>query len=102
MKDRELITADQADEYAAWFACLADGTRVHILSVIAAAGRPVTVGEVVEAAGRSQSTVSAHLKRLAAERFIFTETDGVRTLVRVNEACMTDLPKAAAAIMGQP
>ena len=93
------IDQDRADEYAAWFACLADGTRVRILGVIAAAGRPMTVGEIVETIGRSQSTVSAHIKRLAAERFVFTESEGVRSLVRVNEACMTALPDAAAAIM---
>ncbi len=93
------ISEEQADEFAAWFACLSDGTRVRILSVVAAAGRPVTVGEIVDAVGRSQSTVSTHIKRLAAERFVYTEPDGVRTLVRVNDACMRALPEAAAAIM---
>lgn len=94
------LDQEQADEYAAWFACLSDGTRVRILSVISGAGRPITVGEIVEAVGRSQSTVSTHIKRLAAEGFVFTEADGVRTMVRVNETCMTALPDAASAIMG--
>lgn len=100
--DRQMESLDRetADEYASWFACLADGTRVRILSFIASAGRPITIGEIVEATGRSQSTVSVHVRRLAELRFVFTEADGVRTLVRVNEACMTMLPEAAAAIMG--
>ena len=94
------LTAHDADEYAAWFRCLADGTRLRILSVVAAADDPITVGEIVDRVDKSQSTVSRHLQVLAAERFVFTEADGVRTLVRVNRDCMTALPDAAAAVMG--
>ena len=90
-----------ADEYASWFRCLADGTRVRILNIVATQGSPMTVGEIVDRIGRSQSTVSRHLQVLADERFIFTEPDGVRTLVRVNDACMTALPEAASAIMAR-
>lgn len=94
-----MISQEDADEYASWFRCLADGTRVRILSYVAGAGQPVTVGQIVEAVGKSQSTVSRHLQVLAADRYVFTEPDGVRTLVTVNETCMTALPRAAAAIM---
>jgi DNA-binding transcriptional ArsR family regulator len=90
-----------ADEYASWFRCLSDGTRVRILSVVARAGSPLTVGEIVEEVGKSQSTVSRHLRILAEDRFVFLEPDGVRTLVRVNDSCMTALPEAAAAIMAR-
>jgi len=96
------LNDEQADEYAAWFRCLSDGTRIRILNHVANAGRPVTVGEIVDAVGRSQSTVSRHLRLLADDRFVFTETEGVRTLVSVNETCMTALPEAAAAIMSPP
>ena len=94
------LTEAQADEYASWFRCLADGTRLRVLSFVAAADEPVTVGEIVEAVGKSQSTVSRHLQVLAEERFVFTEADGVRTLVRINDSCMVALPDAAAAVMG--
>ncbi len=94
------LTTEQADEYASWFRCLADGTRLRVLSVVAGADAPVTVGEIVEQVGKSQSTVSRHLQVLADERFVFTEADGVRTLVRVNRDCMVALPDAAAAVMG--
>ena len=93
------ITKVQADEFASWFRCLADGTRVQILNVVATAAQPLTVGEIVEAVGKSQSTVSRHLQVLADVWFVFLEPDGVRTLVRVNADCMTALPDAAAAIM---
>ncbi len=95
----ERLTQADADEYASWFRCLADGTRVRILAIVAAEG-PMTVGEIVDAAGKSQSTVSKHLQVLAAERFVFLEVDGVRTVVTANPACMTALPDAASAIMG--
>lgn len=90
-----------ADEYASWFRCLADGTRVRILNIVATEGRPMTVGEIVDRIGKSQSTVSQHLQILAEERFVLTEPDGVRTLVSVNESCMTALPEAASAIMAR-
>lgn len=97
MKNR--LTPEDADEYAAWFRCLADGTRLRILHAIAGAGRALTVGEVVDLIGKSQSTVSKHLQVLGSQGFVITEPDGIRTRVRVNEDCMTDLPAAAAAIM---
>lgn len=93
------LSPEQADEYASWFRCLADGTRIRILNVIAAASEPLTVGEIVSKVDKSQSTVSRHLQILAEDRFVFAEQDGIRTLVRVNELCMTALPEAATAIM---
>ena len=94
------LTRDEAEAFAGWFQCLADPTRLQILNHVARAGAPVTVGDVVDAVGRSQSTVSRHLKVLADERYVIMEPDGVRTLIRVNDACMTELPAAAAKIMG--
>lgn len=96
------MNTETADEYASWFRCLSDGTRIRILNIVANADGPLTVGEIVGAIGKSQSTVSRHLKVLADDRFIFMEADGVRTLVTVNNACMTALPDAAAAIMAAP
>jgi ArsR family transcriptional regulator len=94
------LTQSDADEYASWFRCLADGTRLRVLHVVASADGPITVGEIVEQLDKSQSTISRHLSVLAKERFVVTEADGVRTLVRVNPACMSALPSAAAAVMG--
>ena len=89
-----------ADEYASWFRCLADGTRLRVLHVVASSSAPMTAGEIVERLDRSQSTISRHLSVLAEERFVLTEPDGVRTLVRANPACMAALPEAAAVVMG--
>ncbi|MDH3300350.1 MAG: metalloregulator ArsR/SmtB family transcription factor [Acidimicrobiia bacterium] len=101
MNPHNVLSKADADEYATWFRCLADGTRIRILNLVANADGPVTVGEIVGVIGKSQSTVSRHLQLLAEDRFVFTRPDGVRTLVTVNEACMSALPEAAAAIMGR-
>lgn len=93
------ITAAEAEEYASWFRCLSDPTRIRILNHVAEATEPVTVGQIVEAIGKSQSTVSRHLQVLADDRFVFTQADGVRTLITANRLCMVELPRASAAIM---
>ncbi len=98
----EELEVSVADEYASWFRCLSDGTRIRILNIVALADRPITVGEIVAQMDKSQSTVSRHLQILAADRFVFLRQDGVRTLVEVNRSCMTALPAAASAIMGRP
>ena len=89
----------EAIEFARWFRCLADPTRIRLLHLIAQADHPVTVGELVEQIGRSQSTVSRHLQLLADDEFVFAEPDGIRTLVTVNRTCMSALPRAARRIM---
>ncbi len=90
----------KAQEYARWFKCLGDATRVKLLSLVASAKAPLTVGEIVQSMGKSQSTISHHLQILAEERFVLTESDSTKTYVRVNKNCMTELPDAAAEIMG--
>lgn len=94
-----VLSDDLAEEYAEWFRCLADPTRLKILRFVAAAKRPVTVGEIVEAVGKRQSTVSNHLRLLTDTRYVFSDPDGTRTLVRINESCMTALPEVTAMIM---
>lgn len=87
------------DEWASWFKCLADATRLRILSHVAGLAKPTTVGEIVEALDLTQSNVSHHLRVLGEQRFVLVEAAGVRSLVSANPLCMTELPKAAAAIM---
>jgi ArsR family transcriptional regulator, arsenate/arsenite/antimonite-responsive transcriptional repressor len=74
--------------YATWFACLGDPTRILILNLLARAGAPRTVGQIVEALDVGQSTVSHHLQRLAACGFVRVERRGTTSLYRVNEACV--------------
>ena len=94
------LAPDEAATYAAWFACLAEPMRVRLLHAVAVAGREVTVGELTERLGISQSTCSHHLRRLADTGFVRMRKERTATLVSVNPACCTGLPHAADVVMG--
>ncbi|HEX5289919.1 MAG TPA: metalloregulator ArsR/SmtB family transcription factor [Streptosporangiaceae bacterium] len=100
--DVEPLDRVAAEEYASWFAALADGTRVQIVSLLARAGEPMTVGQIVAAVAVGQSTVSAHLKRLAEVGFVRAEQRGTASLYRINDACVECFPTAADLVMGRP
>jgi len=90
----------EAEDYAAWFRALADGTRVKIVSLLARHGRPMKVGEIVAAVHVGQSTVSQHLKILAAVRFVLAERRGTARYYRINDACVSLFPTAADLVGG--
>src|SRR5215468_5025135 len=90
----------EAEDYAAWFRALADGTRVKIVSLLARHGRPMKVGEIVAAVHVGQSTVSEHLKILAAVRFVLAERRGTARYYRINDACVHLFPTAADLVGG--
>jgi DNA-binding transcriptional ArsR family regulator len=90
-----------AEVWAGWFRALGDATRVLILNRLAIAGRPMTVGEIVEAVDVGQSTVSHHLKLLAETGFVLAERQGNASLYRVNERCLEVFPSAAEVVMGR-
>jgi DNA-binding transcriptional ArsR family regulator len=79
-----------ADTYAVWFRALAR------------AGRPMTVGEITAAVPVGQSTVSEHLRQLAAVGFVLAEDRGTSRLYRINENCVDCFPTAADLVMGRP
>jgi ArsR family transcriptional regulator, arsenate/arsenite/antimonite-responsive transcriptional repressor len=101
MSDGSAMDRSHAEMYAGWFACLADATRLQLLRVLAEADEPLTIGELVEAIGVGQSTVSGHVQRLARAEFVLVERVGTATRVRINDECLTALPAAAEAIMGR-
>lgn len=92
----------EAVEYASWFKALADATRIQILSVLARRRAPMTVGEIVEAAGVGQSTVSHHLRILAEVGFVLLKHQGASSLYRINDECVSCFPSAADVVMGNP
>jgi DNA-binding transcriptional ArsR family regulator len=102
MSDIEPLGRAAAEEYAAWFAALADGTRVQIVSLLARSGEPMTVGQIVAAVPVGQSTVSAHLRRLAEVGFVLAEHRGTASWYRINQACVECFPTAADVVMGRP
>ncbi len=94
------LASTDAETYAAWFACLAEPARVRLLHTVASAPSAVTVGELTEALGLRQPTVSHHLRRLAEVGFVRLTKQGTSTRVMINPACCTGLPHAADAVMG--
>jgi DNA-binding transcriptional ArsR family regulator len=74
---------------------------VQILHLLASAGRPMPVGEIVNRVHIGQSTVSHHLAVLAETRFVLVERAGTTRLYRVNDACISCFPSAADVVMGR-
>jgi phosphinothricin acetyltransferase len=95
------LARPDARRYAAWFRALADPTRIQIVSLLARAGGPLTVGEIVSATDVSQATVSQHLKVLAGIGFVLAERRGAAHHYRLNEACATRFPTAADLVVGR-
>ena len=62
----------------------------------------MSVGELVDAVGLAQSTVSQHLKMLAEVRFVLVEPVGTARHYRINTNCMSCFPSAADVVMGKP
>ena len=102
MNNVEPLDRRTAETYAAWFKALADGTRVQMVSLLARAGRPLTVREIVAAVPVGQSTVSEHLRQLAAVGFVVAEDKGTSRLYRINGNCVSCFPTAADLVMGKP
>jgi len=102
MKNVPPLDREVADTYAAWFRALADGTRVQVVSLLARSGQPMTVKQIVAAVPVGQSTVSAHLKQLAAVGFVLAEDRGTSRLYRINANCVECFPTAADLVMGKP
>ncbi len=68
---------EAAVEASKGFAALADPVRLHLLSMIVAAGEPgACVCDLIEPSGRSQPTVSHHLKLLREAGLVTSEKRG--------------------------
>src|SRR5262249_9226541 len=100
MSSAELAARAEAEDYAAWFRALADGTRVKIVSLLARHGRTRKVGKIAAARRVGQSTVPQHLKVLAAVRFVLAERRGTARYYRINAACVDRFPTAAGLVGG--
>lgn len=98
------IRTTQVDEaeaatYAEWFKALSDPTRIRILNLLAKAGEPVCVCEIVEHFPLGQSAISHHLKILRDVRFVHAERRGTFMYYHVNPACLDVFPQATRRIL---
>ncbi len=80
----EILDAGEAEQLATAFAALADPIRLRLLSCIASAqGDEVCACDLVEPSGRSQPTVSHHMKILVDAGLVDREKRGLWVWYRV-------------------
>jgi ArsR family transcriptional regulator len=80
----EALDEEQAETLARSFAALADPTRLRLLSLIASAGDDeVCACDLVEPAGRSQPTISHHMKILVDAGLVTREKRSLWVWYRV-------------------
>ena len=91
------ISADDAVELARRFAALADPVRLRLLSLLATDPRgAVCACDLVEPVGKSQPTVSHHLKLLREAGLVVSEKRGVNVWYAVVPAALDVLRDALA------
>src|SRR5262249_20008952 len=100
MSSAELVARAEAEDYAAWFRALADGTRVKIVTLLARHGRPMKVGEIVAAVQVGQATGSQPVRVPAAVRSVLGARRGPARYYRINTACVDRFPTAAHLVGG--
>ena len=68
------LTDPELEKVAGQFRLLGEPMRLKILQALCA--KPLTVGEIVEATGATQSNISKHLSLLASAGVITRQKDG--------------------------
>ena len=77
----------EAENYAEWFAVLADPTRVRLLHTLSTSPTSaMRVGDLAAALGVSQSTCSHHVELLRKVGFVAVDKVGTSSMVSVNAA----------------
>jgi ArsR family transcriptional regulator len=79
----DLLDEDQAELLARSFAALADPVRLRLLSYVASSSGEVCACDLVEPSGRSQPTVSHHMKILVEAGLVSREKRGLWVWYRV-------------------
>ena len=79
----DTLGQEEAEGLASAFSVLADPARLRLLSLIAAAPDGACACELVEPIGRSQPTVSHHLKALREAGLVESERRGTWVWYRV-------------------
>jgi ArsR family transcriptional regulator len=78
-----VLAEDDADELAIAFKALADPARLRLLSLIASSSDGACACDLIEPLGRSQPTVSHHLKVLREAGLVTSEREGTWIWYRV-------------------
>ena len=97
----EPLDPTDAVELAAVFKALDDPVRLQLLSLIAAAPNATACScDLEEPVGKSQPTVSHHLRTLHQVRIVTRHRAGANILYAVDARCSAELPRAAAELLG--
>jgi ArsR family transcriptional regulator len=89
------LDADGADELAAGFSALSDPVRLRVLSILAAsANGEVCVCDFVEPLGKSQPTISHHLKILSEAGLVQGDRRGKWVWYSLNRERLASLRSA--------
>lgn len=88
------LSEPEATELARRFAALADPVRLRLLNLVATSGGGVCVCDLVEPVGKSQPTVSHHLKILRDAGLVTSEKRGVNVWYAAVPAALAALQDA--------
>ena len=90
------LDADAAEQLARGFAALGDPVRLRLLSLLATGPDSVCACDLVEPVGKSQPTVSHHLKVLREAGLVTSEKRGTNVWYAVVPAALEVLRDALA------
>lgn len=94
-----ILEAGQADQLARRFAALADPVRLRLLSLLStSADGAVCACDLVEPVGRSQSTVSHHLRILREAGLVTSERRGTNIWYATVPAALEAVRQALAPV----
>jgi len=93
----EVLTEPDAETLAKQFAALGDPVRLRLVSLLATTDGAVCACDLVEPVGRSQPTVSHHLKVLAEAGLVISERRGRNVWYATVPAALESLRGALAA-----
>jgi len=90
LRERPLITPEQASELEDTFKVLANDTRLRLLHALARAGE-LCVSHLAEAVGMTPQAVSNQLQRLVDRSILGSRRNGNNIYYRIVDPCVTSL-----------
>jgi DNA-binding transcriptional ArsR family regulator len=90
LKDRPLLTPEQAGGLATLFKVLGNDTRLRLLHALARSGE-LSVTEMAEAVGMKPQAVSNQLQRLSDLGILVSRRNGVSIRYRIADRCVASV-----------
>jgi len=94
LKNRPLLTEDQAVSLEQTFKILANGTRLRMLHALYLSGE-ICVSDLADTLGMKPTAVSNQLQRLAFSGIIGSRRDGNQIFYRIVDPCVVQLLDSA-------